>query len=207
MSPNCTRSAGCTWSRVCRGCAPFWSPPWPRKPMLPPRIRCLMMLCPGRSNAPPHDEQDAARCPTLDAWPCCGMLAAASGRACLATVPSTMFLSSACCTPSPDTSRVIDSVLALAGDLVDFVDVDDPSLGALRCRSRRPEASWTQDVFHVLAHIPRLGERGRVGDGERHVEGAGQRLGEQRLARARRTEQQNVRSSRAPTSSPCGRPA
>jgi len=41
-------------------------------------------------------------------------------------VPS-MILSNACCTPSPETSRVIEDV-GLAADLVDLVDIDDTAL-------------------------------------------------------------------------------
>ena len=44
-----------------------------------------------------------------------------------ATVPSMIF-SSACCTPSPDTSRVIDGLSDLRRDLVDLVDIDDAAL-------------------------------------------------------------------------------
>jgi len=43
-----------------------------------------------------------------------------------AIVPSISF-SSACCTPSPDTSRVIEG-LSTARDLVDLVDIDDAAL-------------------------------------------------------------------------------
>ena len=45
----------------------------------------------------------------------------------------------------------------------------------------------------VIADIARFGERGGVGHGERHVEDAGQRLGEQRLAATRRSDQHDVR--------------
>jgi hypothetical protein len=45
-------------------------------------------------------------------------------------VPSISF-SNACCTPSPETSRVMDGLSALARDLVDLVDVDDALLRLL----------------------------------------------------------------------------
>ncbi len=51
------------------------------------------------------------------------MLASACGGT-DATVPSMIFRS-ACCTPSPDTSRVMEGIVRLAGNLVHFVDVDD----------------------------------------------------------------------------------
>ena len=83
-------------------------------------------------------------------------------------------------------------VLALAGDLVDLVDVDDPGLGALHVVVRGLD-QLQEDVLDVLAHVARLGERRGVGDGERHVEHARQRLGQQRLAAPGRAEQQDVR--------------
>src|SRR5581483_10706917 len=49
-----------------------------------------------------------------------------------------------------------------------------------------------QDVLHVLAHIARLGERGGICDGEGHVQHPRQRLGQERLAAARRAEQEDV---------------
>jgi hypothetical protein len=83
-------------------------------------------------------------------------------------------------------------VVALAGDLVDLVDVDDPALtlldvvvGVLKERQ--------DDVLDVLTDVSGLGEARRVGDRERHLEEARQRLRQQRLARAGRTDQQDVR--------------
>ncbi len=66
-------------------------------------------------------------------------------------------------------------VVGLARDLVDFVDVDDARLGLLDVEVRRLD-ELEQDVLHVLAHVAGLGEGGRVGDGERHVEDARQSL-------------------------------
>ena len=48
------------------------------------------------------------------------------------------------------------------------------------------------DVLDVLADVARFGQRGGVGDGERHVEQARQRLRQQGLARAGRADQQDV---------------
>jgi hypothetical protein len=83
-------------------------------------------------------------------------------------------------------------VLALARDLVDLVDVDDAPLRALHVVVRGLQ-QVEDDVLDVLAHVARLGERGGVGDGERHVQDARQRLGQEGLARARRPQQQDVR--------------
>ena len=83
-------------------------------------------------------------------------------------------------------------VLALAGDLVDLVDVDDAGLGLLDVVVRGLN-QLEEDVLDVFADVARFGERGGVGDRERHVEHARQRLREIRLAAARRSDQQDVR--------------
>ena len=75
-------------------------------------------------------------------------------------------------------------VLALAGDLVDLVDVDDPGLGLLDVVVGGLD-QLEQDVLDVLADVAGLGQRRGVGDGERHVEHAREGLGEQRLAASR----------------------
>ena len=82
-------------------------------------------------------------------------------------------------------------VLALAGDLVDLVDVDDAPLGLLHIHVgllQQPQ----QDVFHVLAHIAGFRERGGVGHGEGHLQHLGQGLGQQGLAAAGGADQQDV---------------
>jgi len=83
-------------------------------------------------------------------------------------------------------------VLCLASDLVDLVDVDDPTLGRLAIAlGRLVEAE--EDVLHVLSHVASLGEGGRVDDGERHLELASEGLREQRLAGSRRSDQEDIR--------------
>ena len=82
-------------------------------------------------------------------------------------------------------------ILALAGDLVDLVNVDDAALGELHVVIRRLQKTQ-EDILHIVADVARLGERGRVRDGERHLEDAGERLGKERLAAAGGTEQQDV---------------
>src|SRR5450759_4069002 len=60
-------------------------------------------------------------------------------------------------------------VVRLAGDLVDLVDVDDPALGPGDVEVGgldQPE----KDVLDILADIAGLGQGGRVGDAERHVQ-------------------------------------
>src|SRR5690606_25114565 len=83
-------------------------------------------------------------------------------------------------------------VLALAGDLVDLVDVDDPPLALGHVEVRRLQQAH-QDVLDILAHVARLGQRGRVDDGKGHAQGSRERLREQRLAHTGRADQQDVR--------------
>src|SRR3569833_421982 len=82
-------------------------------------------------------------------------------------------------------------VLALAGDLVDLVDVDAAGLGLLDVVVGGLD-QLQQDVLDVLADVAGLGEGGRVGDGERNVEQFGERLREERLAGSGRAQQQDV---------------
>ena len=83
-------------------------------------------------------------------------------------------------------------VVGLARDLVDLVDVDDPRLGLLDVVVGGLD-QLEEDVLDVLADVAGLGQRRGVGDRERDVEDARERLGEQRLAAAGRAEQQDVR--------------
>ena len=87
-------------------------------------------------------------------------------------------------------------VVRLARDLVDLVDVDDPGLGLLHVEVGGLD-QLEQDVLDVLADVAGLGQRRGVGDGERDVEDARERLREQRLAAARGAEQQDVGLRRA----------
>ena len=82
-------------------------------------------------------------------------------------------------------------VLALAGDLVDLVDVDDADLRLGDVKIRRLD-QFEQDVLDILAHITGFGQRRGVGNGERHTQHFGQRLRQQRLAGARRPQHQHV---------------
>jgi hypothetical protein len=82
-------------------------------------------------------------------------------------------------------------VFALAGDLVDLVDVDDPGLGAFDIVIGGLD-QFEQDVLDVLADVAGFGERRRIRDGERHIEHLGQRLGQVGLAAAGGPEHQDV---------------
>ena len=83
-------------------------------------------------------------------------------------------------------------VLGLAGDLIDLVHVDNANLRALDIAIGSIN-ELEQDVLHVLANVTCLSKRGGIGDGKRHLEDARKRLGEQGLAGAGGTEQQDVR--------------
>ncbi len=83
-------------------------------------------------------------------------------------------------------------VFALAGDLVDLVDVDDPPF-----RQRDVVAGvlneLEEDVLHVLADVAGLGQSGGVGHGKGHAQLAGEGARQQRLAGPRGPDQQDVR--------------
>ena len=88
-------------------------------------------------------------------------------------------------------ARDRDVVRGLA-DLVDFIDVNNSALGRLEIEIGRVQ-ELEQDVLDVLADVAGLGERGRVADGERDVQDAGQGPRQQGLAAAGRADEQDVR--------------
>lgn len=134
-----------------------------------------------------HDEQDVRRV-DLDEL-LVGMLAAAlrrdRGRRALQDLEQRLLDALAAHVPRDR------RVLALAGHLVDLVDVDDPGLGLLDVVVRGLD-ELQQDVLYVLADISRLRQRRRVGDGEGDIQHARQSLGEQGLSGARGAEEQDV---------------
>ena len=82
-------------------------------------------------------------------------------------------------------------IFGFAGDLVDFVDVDDAPLGLVDFVITLLQ-QLLDDVLHILAHITGLGEGGGVGDGEGHVQQTGEGLGHQGLAGTGGADEQNV---------------
>src|SRR3712207_1504272 len=82
-------------------------------------------------------------------------------------------------------------VVALASDLVDLVYVDDAGLGLLHVEVGGLY-ELEEDVLDVLADVSGLGKGGGVRNGEGDVEDPGERLGEQRLAAARRPHEEDV---------------
>src|ERR1019366_475977 len=98
------------------------------------------------------------------------------------------------CLLDPLTAHIASDrrVVALASDLVDLVDVDDAALSARDIEIGGLDQA-EEDVLHVLADVAGLGEAGRVGDAEGHVEDAREGLREKRLAATGGTDEQNVR--------------
>ena len=82
-------------------------------------------------------------------------------------------------------------VVGLARDLVDLVDVDDALLGPLDLVVAALQ-QLLDDVLDVFTDIAGFRQRGGIGHHERHVEHARQGLGQQRLARTRGADQQDV---------------
>src|SRR5579875_2642546 len=83
-------------------------------------------------------------------------------------------------------------ILVLAADFIDLIYIDDSGLGALHIPVRILKQSQ-DNVFYIFAHIPGFGQGGRVYDGERHVENAGQRLRQQRFSGTGGADKKNVR--------------
>ena len=83
------------------------------------------------------------------------------------------------------------SVLRLAADLVDLVDVDNALFGLLDVAVGLLDEAQ-EDVLHVLTHVTSLGQRGRVHDREGHVEEAGEAARQVCLTRARGAQQEDV---------------
>ena len=82
-------------------------------------------------------------------------------------------------------------VVGFAGDFIDLVDIDDAALRPFHIVIGGLQ-QLEDDVLHILADIAGLGQRGRIGHGEGHVENAGEGLGQQGLARAGGAEQHDV---------------
>src|SRR5215472_5931487 len=82
-------------------------------------------------------------------------------------------------------------VIGLARDLIDLVDVNDAGLGFLDVVIALLQ-QLLNDVLDVLTDITGFGERGRVGDGERHIQQSRQRLRQQRLAAPGRSDEQDI---------------
>ena len=186
ISPNFSRSSGSTplrMSPVRRSSGPVTLA---AKPIEEPRSRREMIFS-SPANAPPQMKRmlEVSTCRNS----CCGMLAAAlrrhRGDGALHDLEQRLLHALA--------RHVAGDrgVVGLAADLVDLVDVDDAALRPLDVVVGVLQ-QFQDDVLDVLADVARLRERGGIGHREGHVEDARQRLGEQRLAAARRAHQQDV---------------
>ncbi len=82
-------------------------------------------------------------------------------------------------------------ILVLLGNLIDLVDIDDALLGFGDVAIGGLQ-QLQNNVLDVFADVARFGKRRGVHDCERHVQHARQGLRQQRLARSRRPNQQNV---------------
>ena len=82
-------------------------------------------------------------------------------------------------------------VLGLAGNLVDFIDVDDSLFGALDIVIGGLN-QFEKNVFDVFTDIAGFRQRGRVGNSKRNIEATGESLCEVRLAATGRADEKNV---------------
>ncbi len=82
-------------------------------------------------------------------------------------------------------------VVAGFADLVDLVDIQDAALSRFEVEVGRMQ-QLQQQVLDVFADIARFGQRGRIADGERHVEDACERASEQGFAAACRPDEHDV---------------
>lgn len=82
-------------------------------------------------------------------------------------------------------------VLGLLGDLVDFIDVDDTALGFLDVVVRSLDEA-EEDIFYIVSDIAGLCEGSGIRNRKRHIEVAGEGLGEECLAAAGRPEQDDI---------------
>ena len=83
-------------------------------------------------------------------------------------------------------------IVALAGNLVDFVDEHDAALGALHVIVGHLQEAG-QDAFYIFAHVAGLGKHRGIDNGEGHIEEAGNGAGQKGLARTRRADHDDVR--------------
>ncbi len=82
-------------------------------------------------------------------------------------------------------------VIRLGRDLVDLVHIDDAAL-RLRDVPVGILQKIAHEIFHILAHIPRLRQNRRVANGKGDAKHLRQRAGKKRLSGAGRTQHQDV---------------
>ena len=82
-------------------------------------------------------------------------------------------------------------IVRFTADLIDFVDINDAALRPLHIVVGGLQ-QLQDDIFDILTNIAGFGESRGVRDRERHVDDSRQSLRQQRLAGARRADQQDV---------------
>ena len=82
-------------------------------------------------------------------------------------------------------------VLALLGNLVDFIDINNAEFSALNIVIRCLD-QLQKDVFHIFADIAGLCKRCCVCNRKRHIDDLGQRLRQIGLTGSGRTEHENI---------------
>ena len=83
------------------------------------------------------------------------------------------------------------NVLAGFADLVDLVDVKDPSLGGFDIEVGCME-EFQEEVLDIFADVTGFGQCGRIADSKRNVEHLGQRSGDERFAATCGPNEQDV---------------
>src|SRR4051812_13944391 len=66
-------------------------------------------------------------------------------------------------------------IAALAGRLIDLVNVDNAFLGPVNIKIRRLDQAQ-QDIFNIFTDIPGFGQGSRISDAEWHIQDFCQRL-------------------------------
>ena len=82
-------------------------------------------------------------------------------------------------------------VFCLAGNLIDFVDIDNAALGLTDIHPAVLQ-EVEQNVFNVFTHVSGLGNRGGIGNCKGNIEQLCQRFGEKGLAASGRPNQQHI---------------
>ena len=83
------------------------------------------------------------------------------------------------------------SILALSGDLIHLINVNNTPLGTLHIKVSCLQQA-KKNVLYIIAHITRFRKCGSIGNGKRNVQNLCQSLRKQSFAAAGRTNQQNI---------------
>jgi hypothetical protein len=78
-------------------------------------------------------------------------------------------LSKACCTPFSGDISGDGGILRFAGNLVNFVNIDDSPLCPLHIIVGSLD-QLEEDILHILSHISGFSKGGGIGDGKGHMQ-------------------------------------